>query len=269
MNRLQKKCIVATVGIHLLLLMILIVGSAFFNSEPKPDNTRLLDMIPANVLENALNSGVSHAAPPPPPPAPLPPPPPQPVISVPAPHEVTPTPVPRVEPQPKPDVTPAPARAEIKPHVIQPNLTPTTRSTPTTSAPRDNNSQNNSRAINNLVRSLKNELSPATEISLPGDSTAAQANYASVVKSVYEQAWIPPDNVENDDANTKVSVTIASDGTVINAHIITPSGDAGVDASVQRTLDQVTFVQTFPAGSTDKQRTYVINFNLKAKQMLE
>jgi len=37
MNRLQKKCILATAGIHLLLLVILLVGPAFF--EPAPSRT--------------------------------------------------------------------------------------------------------------------------------------------------------------------------------------------------------------------------------------
>ena len=103
---------------------------------------------------------------------------------------------------------------------------------------------------------------------MPGDSSAAYANYASVVKSIYEQAWMPPDDAANDDANTKVSVTIASDGTVITARIIGASGDSGVDATIQRTLDRVTFIAPFPDGAKEKERTYIINFNLKAKRML-
>jgi outer membrane biosynthesis protein TonB len=55
---------------------------------------------------------------------------------------------------------------------------------------------------------------------------------------------------------------------VISAHIITPSGDNGVDATVQRTLNRISFIRPFPAGTTDKERTYIINFNLKAKRML-
>ena len=104
---------------------------------------------------------------------------------------------------------------------------------------------------------------------MPGNSSAAYANYASVVKSVYDQAWTLPDTVANDDENVKVSVTIASDGTVINARIITASGDAPVDATVQRALERVTFIAPFPSGTTDNERTYVINFNPKAKRMLE
>jgi hypothetical protein len=40
-----------------------------------------------------------------------------------------------------------------------------------------------------------------------------------------------------------------------------------VDKSVQRTLDRVTFIAPFPEGAKDKQRTYTINFNLKAKRL--
>ena len=52
---------------------------------------------------------------------------------------------------------------------------------------------------------------------MPGNSSVASANYAQVVKSIYEQAWTPPDDTASDDANVKVRVTIASDGTVISA----------------------------------------------------
>ena len=111
-------------------------------------------------------------------------------------------------------------------------------------------------------------MSPPTEVTTPGDNGAAVANYAQVVKSIYTQAWTPPDDAANDDANARVSVTISSDGTVITARILTPSGDKGVDDTVQRTLDRVQFIAPFPSGSTDKVRTYIINFNLKAKRML-
>ena len=53
MNRLQKKCVIATTGFHLLLLVILFVGPAFFWSQEKPDDTPVLDMIPANLVDSA------------------------------------------------------------------------------------------------------------------------------------------------------------------------------------------------------------------------
>ena len=76
MNRQQKKCLIATVGFHLLLILILFVGPGFFSQRPKPDNTQLLDVIPSTAVEAALNSGVKSAQPPPPAPPIIQPPPP-------------------------------------------------------------------------------------------------------------------------------------------------------------------------------------------------
>ncbi len=282
MNRLQKKCIIATAGLHLLLLAILFVGPAFFNSQPKTDNLPVLDVIPANLIDAAFNSGVKNATPPLPQPVavPQPTPPqtvqPQPVQPAPKVIQPAPTLIQRVEhylaPAPKPaPVNPTPEVEQTPPHKIIVNTQlvtgPTTQTAPKTT--KRDNSQEKTKAINSALKNLQKNLSPATQIDMPGNSSVAYANYASVVKSIYTQAWIPPTDTANDEANTKVSVTIASDGTVISATIMTPSGDANTDDSVQRTLDRVTFIAPFPEGTTDKQRTYIINFNLKAKRMLE
>jgi colicin import membrane protein len=101
----------------------------------------------------------------------------------------------------------------------------------------------------------------------PGGGGPAYASYAAWVKTVYDNAWDAPEDVTKDDAIAKVTVTIANDGTVITARISAPSGDSAVDASVRRTLERVKFIAPFPEGSKDKQRTYVINFNLKAKRL--
>ena len=273
MNRLQKKCAIVTAGFHLLLVVILIVGPGFFAPKPKADNLQTLEVIPANLIDAAFSSGVRNAPPPPPTPIVTPPQPPapQPVV--------TPPPAPpKVEtPEPTKEIvkalTPEPKPAE-KPK-IQVNTQLVTRATPKNSpkaSPRDD-SQEKARALalaaRNAARALKNNnITSATEIDMPGNSSVAYANYAAVVKSVYEQEWVPPDDVQNDDANVKVTVTIARDGTVISARVLTPSGDAGVDASVQRTLDRVTFIAPFPEGATEQERTYTINFNLKAKRSL-
>jgi TonB family protein len=278
MNRLQKKCAIATAGIHLLLLLILVFGSAFFSPRPKPDDTQLLDVIPANLIDAAFNSGVRNATPPAPAPVvvPQPPAPPTPAVQ-PAPPPPVPRPV--VTPPPtiserlenffKPEpVRPAPETTEPQPHKIQVNLTPVVRTAPKNS-PTADNSQQTARAINAAIRNLKRNFSPSTTVEMPGDSTVAYANYASVVKSIYDQAWTLPDSIANDDENVKVTVTIASDGTVISARIIERAGDMPVDASVQRTLDRVTFIAPFPEGATEKERSYTINFNPKAKRTLE
>ena len=278
MNRLQKKCVMATVGIHLLLLTILIVGPAFFNPQPKPDDTQLLDVIPANLIDAAFNSGVKGATPPAPTPVvvPQPPAPPTPTVQPPPPVPKpvvppTPTLMDRVEKyfkpelvKPTPDLTPVEKPAKSEPHKIQPNLTPTVRTAPKNN-PTPDTTQRDTRALNTTLKNLRKNLSSPTEVTLPGDSTVAYANYASIVKSVYDAAWTLPDTIAGDE-NITVKVTIASDGTVLSARIIERSGDAPVDASVQRALDRVTFVAAFPEGSSDKQRTYTINFNPQIKK---
>jgi len=272
MNRLQKKCLIATAGVHLLLLVILLVGPAFFQPRHTADNMAVLDVIPANLVDAAVNSGVQNAQPPPPasvvtPPAPQP----QPTPPPPKPAEPAPTFVERMEKifksEPAQPVKPDLTQAKPEPHKIQVNTQLVTRNASQNTSTPDNAAQQ-ARALRNAIRNLKKNFSPGTTIDMPGNSSAAYANYANVVKSIYEQAWVPPDNADNDEANTKVRVTIANDGTVISARILESSGDAGVDASVQRTLERVQFIAPFPEGATEKERTYIINFNLKAKRML-
>ncbi len=122
--------------------------------------------------------------------------------------------------------------------------------------------------LGKTVNSLRTDLSQNTTVELPPGFGEAVASYAQIVKSKYELAWLPPDDTASDDAITKVTVTIASDGNVVSAQILRASGDSMVDRSVQRTLDRVTFIAPFPKGATDKERTYTINFNLRAKRAL-
>ncbi len=277
MNRLQKKCVIATAGFHLLLLVILFVGPAFFWSREKPDTTPVLDMIPANLVDSAT-TGLLNAQPPPPAPAP---------VVTPAPQPAPPEPKPVVQPAPTPAPTPtptltervekffkpveekpAPAKMENPSHTPKVNLTPVTWTVPKNNSTTTKTTTDNSKAIKSALRALRANLSAPTTVAPVGNSSAAAANYAQVVKSVYEQAWMPPDDTASDDANVRVRVTIASDGRVISAQVIGASGDAGVDRSVQNTLDRVTDIAPFPAGSNDTERTYIINFNLKAKRLL-
>jgi TonB family protein len=269
MNRLQKKCVIATAGFHLLLLVILFVGPAFFWAREKPDDSPVLDMIAANLVDS-VSTGAQNAQPPPPAPAPIvmPPPEPKPIV------QPTPVPAPtlaeRVEKFFKSEsAKPTSVPAENQPHAPKVNLTPVTREAPKNSSTPTKTTSDNSKAIKSALAALRKNLSSATEIAPIGNSSAAAANYAQVVKSVYEQAWVLPDDMASDQANTKVRVTIASDGTVISARVVAPSGDASLDASVQRTLDRVQFIAPFPSGSTDTERSYIINFNPQIKRLLE
>jgi TonB family protein len=262
MNRMQKKCVMATVGVHLLLLVILIVGPAFFTPKSKPDDFHLLDVIPANLIDASFNSGVQNAQPP----APVvTPPQPQPTPPAPKPVETPPTLAQTLERIFKPEPV-KPTTNTAQPHKIQINKQLVTR-TPPKNIP-DNSQQ--ARAVRSALRNLKKNFTPGTVVDMPGNSSGeAYASYRDVIATIYYEAWTPPGNADNDEANTKVSVTIANDGTVISARIVTPSGDMHVDTSIQRTLERVTFIAPFPKDAVEKERTYIINFNLKTKRMLE
>ena len=287
MNRLQKKCLIATAGCHLLLVLVIVFGAAFFSHRDEPDDATLLTVIPSNLIDAAFNSGVKAAQPP----APQPMVQPQPTPTPPTPAVVTPptppapTYVQRVEklftPEtpklPPDDLTPVEKPTEPKPHKINVDLTKlVVRSVPKVSPDTSEadareaakEAKRRAKAIAKAAQAIKEQSSSATTVEMPGTSSVSYANYASVVKSVYERAWRTPDDASNDEANTRVSVTIGSDGTVISSHILEPSGDASVDASVQRTLDNVNFIAPFPDGAKEKEKTFIINFNLKAKRML-
>jgi len=260
MNRLQKKCVIATAGVHALLIVILFVGPAFFYSRPKADDLQVLDVIPANLIDAPFSSGVANAAPPPP--APLPPP-------APVTPSVPPPPIPEkaepAKPVEKAEKAPADKLNASDLRKIQISTQLVTRPAPKGAA----SDAARARAVRGVLRSLKSNLTSATTVDMPGNSSAAYANYASAVKSVYDQAWTLPDTIANEEENVIVRVTIANDGTVLSANIVTPSGDAKVDTSVQRTLERVKYIAPFPEGATEKERTYTINFNPKAKRMIE
>jgi TonB family protein len=300
MNRLQKKCLVAAAGTHFLVVVVLLC-SGFIPSKPKPDDSQVLDVIPAKLIDAALQSGVRNAQPPPPAP-PTPPAnqvePPQPPTPAPPPPEVKhiepPKPVEPVKPpEPtEPDVTKPVEHAEPKPkplkHVIDVAMKPVVHKSPPKPYNREAEAEARAekaaekaaeraaqraqaakvRAMQSALNTIKESISSSMQIEMPGTGSVSYANYASVVKSIYEREWRTPEDASNDEANTRVSVTINRDGSVISAHILTPCGDPKVDASVQQTLERVTFIAPFPDGSTEKEKEFIIIFNLKLKRML-
>jgi protein TonB len=273
MNRLQKKCVIATAGVHLLLLVILFVGPAFFYSRPKADDLQVLDVIPANLIDAAFNSGVANAAPPPPAPvAPPQPPPPVPVVTPPAPQ---PEKVEKTEPVKLPDklspdnLLPVVKTSKTEPPKPQISTKLVTRTTVSknSSAAALAQQQRQARAFQSALQRLKNNLTSGTVVDMPGSGSVAYASYKDALGSIYYNAWTP-EGAGNDEANTFVRVTVAGDGSVIDARIITPSGDQKMDESVQRTLQRVPSVPPLPDKSKIQQN-FTIMFNLKAKRMLE
>jgi TonB family protein len=306
MNPLQKKCIIATAGFHLLLLVILFLGPGFFRQPSPPDALPVLKVIPLNAIEAALTSGSAAVTPPPAahqqppqppqpvtptPPTPEPPKPvatppvePKPVEAKPVEHEVEPTPeVAKPEPDvEKPSAEPAPLP---KPeHTIDIDLTHVVHKVSKTRRHEESEAreaaaearaearaeheaeQQREQAISRITGSIRNNLTHDTDVTMPGESSAATANYGQIVKSIYYNAWNLPDSASSDEASPKVRIVVARDGSVISAHIIEPSGDAAVDDSVQRTLDRVTFIRPFAEDATENERTFTIKFDAQTKR---
>jgi TonB family protein len=286
---------------HSLLVVILVVAPAL-GSKSKMEEMPAIDFIPNKLIDAAFSGGGNPNTRPPPPAPPAPPAPAPPQREV-APPEPKPDPKPEVikthDPEPPKEVIkPKPVAESLevqqKPKRSKPDVS-------TKAVTRNSDSQKKEKqkaeadarakelaetrakaaadaqrrelaaAVGSAARSIKSDLSPAVAIDTnpgPGGGGEAYANYAQVVKSIYEHAWVPSDDTTSDEAITKVSVTIRRDGSVASARIIKRCGDASIDQSVQRTLDRVKFIAPFPDGTKDQERTFTINFNLKAKRMM-
>ncbi|HNW08174.1 MAG TPA: TonB family protein [Verrucomicrobiota bacterium] len=265
--------------LHGLLVLVLLVGPAFVSSKSRMSDVQPITFFPDILIDEPFASpgGSPGRLPPAPTPAPPPPAPPPPQAPRPSPaqpprEEVAP---PRNEGESL-EVSKEPARR--KPEV---SLVPVVRKSPAKNAakaPASDDGQERQwqearqRLANQLGRAASNIRSgtgaaTAVEEGFGSGSGPSYASYTSWVWSYFDRAWVRPQDASLENATVEVSVTIARDGTVIAKRIVKRSGDAAVDASVQRTLDRVNSVERpFPEGAKDKQRTYTIPFIMKSKR---
>jgi periplasmic protein TonB len=271
MNRLQKKCVIASTGFHLLLMVILFIGPAFLASRDKADNMPVLDFVPMKTIDAAFSGGGNpNAKPPPPAPQPQPPAP-QPQAAPPAPQP-QPQPVKEIVRSPEPSLEPA----ENKVHKPQVSPKPVTRPRTTTTASSDSDADaretaKRREAYSSAIRNLRGGLSSKTsveDIYGPGGGGPTYANFFQAVRAIYFDAWIVPDGVTDNEAAATASVTIARDGTVLNARILHPSGNTLADQSVEIVLRRVKFAVPLPDDAKENQRTITIKFSVKAKRGL-
>jgi len=285
MDRLQKKCFIGSAGVHTLLFLILLICPSLLASKQKPSiiDPQTLDFYPSKLIDAAFSGGGNPAAKPPPAREVAPPPPraqaqPQAAaVEKPREAEVREKPA-RIDPDSvEPKVSPKPHRPQISTKLVTRAEQSKSKKLKTSETETREEARQQADARRRLsqqfasaAESIRESTSSATSIEDygRGGGGPAYAEYSQYVKMLYENAWQAPNDTATDDAITQVRVTINSDGNVSSAHITRGSGDAQVDRSVQRTLDRVTFIRPFPDGAKDKQRTYIINFNLKAKRGL-
>ena len=311
MTRLQKKCLLASAGMHGLLLVILIASSAFRSKPVTRDIPIIMTMVnvPVTDQQGAGGGTPEPVAPTQPRAQPTPqmavtPPPPQVVHQQPQQH-VEPVPQPRPVVQRQPDPTPDPdPQPDTSEEAVLPapkprkhtdhKVVPTFDSTPEVSHKKRTkpkvseadtetaSAESNAAAARAATRRLSTQLAAAldtlatgvqtsgakgTVVDMPGQGGgAAFVGYETAIFNAYYHAWITPDSVADKLAATDAKIVVARDGSILSAEIRTRSGEREMDRSVDRALRAVLRLPPFPSASTDEQRTFVIRFNLEAKQ---
>jgi len=292
-SRLQKKCFIGATGMHGLLLVLLFVGPAFFAAD-RLDDSPVLEIIPDLTTDRDAKGGGNPGPQTTTPPAPRPVAP-QPVAQ---PSRVEPQPPPappvhRTEPKPvekieKPDPVKnvktddaLEARNKKRVHKVQVSDTVVKikdRKTTTTAAEQRAEAkaaaQRNQRFAN-AANSLRANLSQTTTIETSpggfGGGGPSYANYAQVVRKIYNEAWNAwsvPDDLTDNEATVRVSVTVARNGRVISSRILESSSSRAVINAAQAVLDRVTYVKEFPADSKDTERTFTMTFKLNSKKAI-
>lgn len=290
MNGTGRKCLIASAVTHGLLLVMLFVGSAFIPNHrpPEPIAITLIE-IPDFLIDepNMVGGGNPRAGiPEPQPQAPPAQATPATPVNQPLPEPEPPKPQPQAAPQVRQPVLPEPRfnfsetkrPAERPPRTqpafdfskarrktIQPSKAPNggDRAARESAAARE---KQLARAAGTALSRLQSGLSTGVgEIGVPGPGGPAYMSYNLALRKFYEDAWIPPQVSRDNEPLVEVEVTIARDGTVLNARILKRSGRRELDQSVDRTLKRVKKVPPFPSGSKDEKRTFKINFNLSSK----
>jgi TonB family protein len=234
MAGLEKKCLVASAGFHLLLAALLVVGSAFLRPAPAGIERVFEGVnIPPQYVPDA-SSAVTD---------------------------------PRTSPAQSQPVSPAneastsvPQRRSNLPQVSTRVITRSNGSRP--SANNSSTTAAQARQFNAAVNQMFRNLSPSTSIETGFGAASAGDEYAERVRAIYTQNWRPLEaGTSSSTLAVRVSINIARDGKVLSSRILRSSGDTGVDVSVAQVLERVTTLDPFPPDVKDAERNYVINFS--------
>lgn len=123
--------------------------------------------------------------------------------------------------------------------------------------------------MKSILGGVQGGLSSPVDINIDaggGPNAAAFLDYGQMMVRIYEQMWLVPPNLTDSLAIVGVTVTVARNGRVLDCQLLKPSGNSAVDKSVRETLQKVIQFEPFPASFRESQRTFNIDFNLKAKR---
>lgn len=291
MERLHKKCLIASSCMHLFLMLLVLLGSAFFvqTEKKKITDQPRLRVVPTRLIDGAMAGGggnpklapsddvqkgqtLTPPVAPPKPPEPKPQPPKQTKVT-PKPPKPTPEKPPKDEP--RETVKPNPnARTALEPLALKPVVRPEAQKRAEQAEAARKAAEKEAKEwaeangklakqIGRTAESLQSGFAHGTKVEVWGTGGAAYADYALYVKSVYDDAWDEYNELSDDTSTAVVKVVIARDGHVISAYIERRASNSGLNRSVQRALNKVKVLRPFPEGAKDDQRTFIINFNYK------
>ena len=289
-NRLQKKCFIVSLGMHLLLLLVVVFGVAFATTRKKEEPVKYLSI---SLFREPVPQKARHPS--------------QPRVE---PHQARRIPVrqpvrravqpPAPQKQVTPQKTTPPRKAKPKPKKTTPKKTPTPRKATKKTAPRSkpkpkskrpkipkinisstvvNKSSSSSKtsrstppktvkvvSVNpNAAKNLKNKLSTTVRAVTFRPGSSSYSNYKEWVRQKYQGTWnngrLPSQRYRQ---IVTVRVTVLRSGKVASARILRRSGQAPLDASVQGTLNVVKSIgRAFPSGVTESRQTFTIDFQMR------
>jgi len=250
MKPLKNRCLVLSVMAHALLLIVILVGSAF-KSPRSTTASAPFELTDFKLTDLDLNTGAANSARQPElvPARPAP----GPAQSATAPNPVR-----------TPDLSSRPRIIPIDPKNVHRRTVQTSVENGSSESP-SARTEFAQQTFQQALRNLSDGLSGATVVTSPGPNNVAYLNYGAYLKRLYEESWIPPAAALGQESAVEVEVTISKVGQVLSTRVLKKSGRPNLDNSVQNVLDRVKTVQPFPEGSTDQERTFKINFNLTAK----
>jgi TonB family protein len=279
MNRLQKQCIMASAGLHLMLLVALLFGSGFRSKQPEQMEIEPFHMMPSSVLESLLNDDPADVAGEPEP---------EPIVETPVvpdqpkePVKIEPKPEPQPEPivEPKPEPKPEPTKeptfskreekpkpAPVKPkiNISKQIITNTNTRKPTVKTQGHQVSKPSSKPL--VLNQNLNKVGGGSK--LKGVTTvtgSALGRYGHHVQSAYDRQWTQPASISSGNLTVKIKVVVAEDGSIQSAKISQISGVSAMDKSIERAIRMVNRIsQAPPEGASLSNRTFILNFNLKS-----
>lgn len=295
MTRLERKCVIASSGLHALLMVVIVFGAAF-GTKPPPEPFRRINVIPdifkpgppggGGVPElprtEELVKGNTTTPQPAPPPEPVKPvqppqarteptPPPKPTVAKPAVKPAdAPKLIPVVKAQPKPETLPLvpivrtdTARAKAK---AEAEAREAARVAANAAASHRRELANR---VGQLKESLQTGFNSGTVVMVGGDGGPAHADYAQLVEAIYRGALQNVTDFSDQDFTVKVEVVIARTGRVVSSRIARRSGNAVMDRAVQRALDKVEregLGRPFPPEMPEAEHKYTFDYSFRARK---